>query len=103
MAINHNTNPRTRPAPHSNLPRNSAFGRVIAARHDGWLRRRAARSWARELDSLDERTLRDIGLSRAAADDLARDLRIKDRTRAEITFPPHCFPGLVKLDSDLEG
>jgi len=55
------------------------------------------------LDSLDERTLRDIGLSRAAADDLARDLRIKDRTRAEITFPPHCFPGLVKLDPHLEG
>lgn len=103
MAVNHIAPARRRPAPRSNLPRNSAFARAIAAWHDAWLQRRAARRWAKELDSLGERTLRDIGLSRAVADDLARDLRIPDRTRAEITFPPQYLPGLVKLGAHLEG
>lgn len=103
MAVNHITGVRQRPVPRSTLSRGSAFSRMIAAWHDKWLRRRAETQWARELDALDMRTLRDIGLSQAEAGDLARKLRGTDQKGAEITFPPHCFQGVAKLSAHLEG
>lgn len=103
MVVNHFTNARQRTVPRSNLPRTSAFGRKIAAWHDAWLQRRAALRWAHELDSLDARTLRDIGLNHSAAGDMALSLRGEDRTRAEITFLPHYLQGVAKVATHLEG
>ncbi|MEP4378411.1 MAG: hypothetical protein ABJ215_14735 [Alphaproteobacteria bacterium] len=98
---------RARPAPRSALPRTNKLLRHIADWHDRWLARRAHARWRRELQALDPRILRDIGLTYAVIDEVSRAARARDlaglQANAETTFPPHCDPSLAKLAHHVEG
>ena len=106
MDMNHVKLRRHRPAPRSGLPRTNRFLKFLAERHDLWLAHRAHARWRQELQALDPRLLRDIGLTNWTGDDVSRVAQARDLAQiaaeAKTTFPPHCDPSLAKLAPHLE-
>lgn len=66
---------RTRPSPKSPIARTGLFSRFLADLHDVWLACRFAARARRELITLDDRILRDIGLNRAVIEDILSEKR----------------------------
>jgi len=112
MVVEHRISPRrVRPVPTSSLARSNPALRLLALAHDVWLARRATAKWRRELQVLDSRILRDIGVNQliiaeicdAAENRAAAAQQRKWREMRESTFPPHCEPDVAKVAPNIRG
>lgn len=112
MVVEHAISPRRiRSVPTSPVARNNPVLRLIALVHDVWLARRATAKWRRELQTLDSRILRDIGVNQliikeicnTAKNRAAAAQQRKWREIAESTFLPHCEPDVAKVAPNIKG
>lgn len=112
MVVEHAISPRRiRPVPTSPIVRTNAALRLLALVHDVWLARRTTAKWRRELQTLDHRILRDIGVNQLIIGEIcdAAENRAdaahqrKWREMRESTFPPHCEPDIAKVAPNIKG
>lgn len=112
MVVEHPKSPRRiRPVPTSSIARTNGVLRLLALAHDVWLARRVTAKWRRELQTLDNRILRDIGVNQliikeicdAAENRADATQQRKWREMRESTFPPHCEPDVAKVAPNIRG